>query len=106
MITNRDLSLSVECYGGEDEILALKGRGNAGLGRIFRRLRKGRDLAGMGDFIIYKRIIITLRRAGCVVANRSIVRHFENISKDDYLQSEKHELLADLKGAGLVQREV
>ncbi|KKU79888.1 MAG: hypothetical protein UY04_C0001G0038 [Parcubacteria group bacterium GW2011_GWA2_47_7] len=97
------LSPSQDSYG---QILALKERDNAGLGRIFRILRKRKDLAALGDFIIYKRIILTLRGAGHEVSDRSVVRHFENVSKDDYLLPEKQQLLKDLRGAGKVQREV
>lgn len=88
------------------QILALKERDNAGLGRIFRVLRKRKDLESLGDFVIYKRIILSLRGAGHVVLDRSIVRHFSNISKDDYLLSEKQGLLKDLRGAGKRQGEV
>ncbi len=87
-------------------ILALKEKENAGLGRIFRELRKRKDLDALGDFVIYKRIILCLRGAGQDVTDRSITLHFSNISKEDYLLSEKHELLKDLRAAGKRQGEV
>ena len=89
-----------------DLILKLRKDSNAGLGRIFRMLRERKDLETLGDFVIYKRIILTLRIAGYEVLDRSIVRHFQNLLKDDYLLSEKYELLKDLRGAGKGQREV
>ena len=78
--------------------LRMKKKENAGLGRIFRELRGLKILEDCGDYIIFKRILITLKDAGYFVSNKSIVRHFSScVSPEDYAQDEKEFLLKDLR---------
>lgn len=83
------------------------GENKAGLGRIFRTIRNYKELEGVADIPLYKRIIRILREIGCkgknnwAVGNREIVRHFSNIDKEDYDLSEKRQILEDLKKTGL-----
>lgn len=85
-------------------ILRLKREENAGLGRIFRQLRKMPRLEIVGDIILYKSIINTLSLNGFHVEDRSIVRHFEEMNPDDYSQSEKHQIIKDLKDGAFQSR--
>jgi hypothetical protein len=87
-------------------ILRLKREDNAGLGRIFRVLRKTARLETVGDIILYKMIINTLSLNGYQMTDRSITRHFSNINPGDYNQVDKREIIQDLKnGASLCREE-
>ncbi len=75
----------------------MKKDSNAGLGRIFRSLRRVKSLENVSDYILYKRIIITLSEAGYDLSNQSIVRHFSNVSTEEYSLAEKGLILKDLR---------
>lgn len=87
-------------------ILNMKIKENAGIGRIFRHLRKLKSLTYYSDFILFKRIILRLRESGFEISDRSIVGHFRNVSSYEYAQCDKHALLSDLKSTSLLEREV
>jgi len=78
-------------------IIKMHTKENAGIGRIFRTLRKRSGLNTTGDFPLFKRIILTLKKEGFSIPCHQIKGHFKNIGLDDYAQSEKRELLKDLK---------
>lgn len=78
-------------------ILRLKRQENAGIGRIFRVLRKIPRLEIIGDIVLYKSIIGTLSQNGYYVSFRSITRHFRNIDPNDYNPKERAEIIKDLK---------
>ncbi len=82
----------------EHTTLRLRSEENAGLGRIFRELRKIQRLEVLGDIILYKTIINTLSLNGYEVSERSITRHFVNIDLDDYNPEDRREIIKDLKG--------
>ena len=83
---------------GKDIILKMKKDTNAGLGHIFRELSSRNFLEGLGSYIIFKRIILTLSEAGYSIPRQSIVRHFnECVPTEDYAQEEKEALLKDLR---------
>lgn len=86
-------------------ILRYKREENAGLGRIFRLLRRIPRLETMGDIVLYKTIINTLSLNGYLIEDRSITRHFREINKDDYLQDEKREIIKDIKEGACRSRE-
>lgn len=86
-------------------ILRLKREENAGLGRIFRELRKIPKLEMVGDIILYKTIINTLSLNGYLIEDRSVVRHFKEVNTYDYDQSEKREIIKDLKDGAFQSRE-
>ena len=77
-------------------IVKMKTESNAGLGRIYRTLRKMRSREPIGDYILFKRVIRILSRSGFEIPHTSIVRHFKNISTSEYETTEKHQLLEDL----------
>lgn len=78
-------------------ILHIYNKYNAGLGKLFRILRKLPRLKNYGDIIIYKHLINTLAQAGIEISERSITRHFENVSKEDYSPEDKREIIKDIK---------
>lgn len=78
-------------------ILRYKREENAGLGRIFRLLRRIPRLETMGDIVLYKTIINTLSLNGYLIEDRSITRHFKDMNTDDYLQEERRDIIKDLK---------
>ena len=86
-------------------ILRLRREESAGLGRIFRELRKTPRLEMLGDIVLYKSIINTLSLNGFHIEDRSIVRHFKEMNIDDYDPSEKQQIIKDLKEGAFQSRE-
>lgn len=78
-------------------IVEMRTNKNAGLGRIFRTLRRKSYLETTGDVPLYARIIQISEKEGLGFTDEQIVKHFKNISKEEYLESEKREILKDLK---------
>jgi hypothetical protein len=85
----------------EQIIIRLREKENAGLGRIFKELRKKTYLSTKADFPIFKGIIVTLSKNGHKIPDYQIRRHFNNINTEDYDSSEKLELLKDIKETNL-----
>ena len=81
----------------EEKILYRKTKYKAGLGNIYRYIRSLKEFEGLGDCIIYKSIIVCLRKNNIEVSDRSIVRHFKDVSIEQYEASEKTQILNDLK---------
>ncbi len=70
---------------------------NTGLGRAYRYLRSLKEFEAYGDIVLFKGLIVCFRKNNIQVTNRTIVRQFSLISPDQYVESEKAEILADLK---------
>lgn len=81
----------------EEIIISMKVKENAGIGRIFRTIRKLKDEENTGDYCLYSRVIITLSKNGFLIPHHQIIRHFRVINNEDYLEEEKRQLLNSLK---------
>lgn len=75
---------------------------NRGLGYIFRKMRELPEHESLSDYILFGRIILTLRKNDFQIPERQIVDHFRKcVGANDYATKERQKVLNRLKRLGL-----
>lgn len=79
------------------EVVEKSIRKDWGFGRLFNHIRKMKEFVLWSDLIIFRLILVELRKIGKELTKKQLLHHFRTkVSKNDYDKKDKSEIIADL----------